>query len=125
MSKKSRLTRRGSSKRIEPPREDREEENEKRIESQENKDRKVREAAKVEDTMTFNPTSKALKEQWFPTHHSFSKLIVQSSSCLHIDVTMHSQHTAYTGTVGRGKPLLLSWAFSCIWSRCFFIRAWH
>ena len=125
MSKRSKLTRRGSSKRIEPPREDREEENEKRMESQENKDRQVREAAKVEDTMTFNPTSKALKEQWSPTHHIFSKLFVQSSSCLHIDVTMHSHHTAYTGTVGRGKPLLLGWAFSCIWSRCFFIRAWH
>jgi hypothetical protein len=39
VSKRSRLTRRGSSKRIEPPRKDREGENEKRMESQENKDR--------------------------------------------------------------------------------------
>jgi hypothetical protein len=45
------------------------------MESQENKDRQVREAAKVEDTMTLNSTSQALKEQWSPTHHSFSKLI--------------------------------------------------
>jgi len=45
VSKRSKLTRRGSSKRIEPPREDREEENEKSMESQENKDRQVREAA--------------------------------------------------------------------------------
>ena len=63
MSKRGRLTRRGSSKRIEAPRKDSEGVNEERMESQENRDRQVREAAKVEDTMTFNFTSQAPKGQ--------------------------------------------------------------
>ena len=63
MSKRGRLTRRGSSKSFEAPRKDSEGVNEERMESQENRDRQVREAAKVEDTMTFNSTSQAPKGQ--------------------------------------------------------------
>ena len=63
MRKRGRLTRRGSCKKIEAQRKDSEGVDEKRIEIQGNRERQVREEAKVEHTMTFNSKSQAPKGQ--------------------------------------------------------------